>query len=204
MKNFLNVIKVICILFLVSVLLIFLMIKISDVQTWYKQNRSYDMIYATQADKKLAQVIENSIYMVSNSKSLDTFMEEYKKPSIKDLKNYYLDITLTDITHVCYSKSVYGTPAPEMLDDIGIKNKYAYLIEDKKQVGYGEGSSLFMFVKANGDVIPIFVSDYFYELRTEIGFPELGYTTGCAKLDRNELNIKINSSLQSNSLLILK
>lgn len=166
---------------------------------WYQKHRSYDEIYATKSDKSLAQVIENSINLVSNAKPLDTFIDEHKKPSVKDLKGYNLSLELDDIAYACYSESVYGTPAPEMVDNIGIKHKHANLIEDKRQVGYGEGSSLFMFVKSNGDVIPIFVSAYFYEIKSSFNFQ-----SGCTKTKKNRLSIKVNSSLKEKALIILE
>lgn len=190
-----KVIKIILILLLIPASLIMIMVG----NIWYQKNRSYNQIYESKSDKSLAQVIENSINLISNSKPLDTFIEEYKKPSIKDLKRYNLDLTLNDIAYVCYSESVYGVSAPEMLDNIGIKYKHAYLIEYKKQVGYGEGSSLFMFVKTNGNIIPIFVSAYFYDINTNLKFQ-----TGCVKTNNNQLNIKINSSLKEKALIILE
>lgn len=170
-------IKIILILLLIPLVLIMAVMG----NVWYKKRRSYNEIYTTKSDKALAQVIENSINLAL------------------DLKKYDLSLTLDDIEYACYSKSVYGISAPEMLGSIGKENKYASLIEDKRQVGYGEGSSLFMFVKTNGEVIPIFVSAYFYEMKTNYNFQK-----GCVKTNNNKLNIKINSSLKEKALIVLE
>ena len=201
MKKF---IKFLFILFLLAVLCASTITCIIYASAWVKKNRSYDGIYATQADKKLAQIIENSVYIISNSKAPDISTEKYKEPAFNELKKYELDIELNDISYACYSESIYGVDVQTILNNIGIKNKYASLIEDKKQSGLGEGSSLLMFVKKDRNVIPVFISAYFYLIQSKLKFFENGSSAGCVKIPNEKLHIKIDSSLKEKALIIME
>ena len=120
------------------------------------------------------------------------------------MKKYELDIELNDISYACYSESIYGVDVQTMLNNIGIKNKYASLIEDKKQSGLGEGSSLLMFVKKDRNVIPVFISAYFYLIQSKLKFFENGSSAGCVKIPNEKLHIKIDSSLKEKALIIME
>lgn len=124
--------------------------------------------------------------------------------SVKELKNYSLNLELENITHVCYSESIYGTDVPTLLKNAEIKNKYANQIEDKRQVGFGEGSSILLLVKKDGNIIPIFISAYFYEIHSKLNLFKSGNDAGCTKLPDNKLKIKINSSLKSKAIIVIE
>lgn len=195
MKNFLKTILI---------LLIICIFCVSGVISYYLISALfpeyfYDKIYASKSDKSIAQIIENSINLVSNSKPLDSFIEEHKKPSVKELTRYGVDIWLDNIDYICYSESVYGISVQEMLDNVEKQYNYADVIEDKRQNGYGEGSSVFMFIKSNGDIIPVFVSAYFYEIKTNYSFKNR-----CSKTANNKLHVRIDSSLKEKALVAIE
>ena len=198
MKNF---IKFVLILFLSTAIFTIGVIGIIFTSDWFKKNRSYEKIYATTADKKLAQLIEDSVYIISNSKPLD---KTQQMDSAKELKNYRLNLMLDNVTNVCYSESIYGTDVSTMLKNAGIKYKYANLIEDKKQVGFGEGSSILLLVKKDNTIIPIFISAYFYKIHSKLKLFKNSNTAGCEKIPDNKLQIEINSSLMAKALIIIE
>lgn len=194
--------RLILILFILAVILITLAVGWFFADRWYQRNRSYNEIYSSKANRKIAKVIEDSVFLISNSKTND--LPRVEKPVIQDLEQYRLDLSLNDIEYACYSPSIYGTSAQDMLNKIGISYKYADLIETKKQNGYGEGSSLLMLIKSNKEIIPIFISSYFYKLQSDISFLEADHISKCTRINKNKLNIKIDSSLKEKALITIK
>ena len=196
-----EIIKAMLIIIAIPIALITIIYAYLDLNFYIKKYRSYDKIYATKNDKELAQLIENSIMQIAVSKSNEWLKNPNENTNVKDLK---VEIKLDNIKYVCPGFSVYSTSVPDLLEDINVEYKYVHLIEDKKQIGYGEGSSVILFVKDNDEIIPIFVGAYFFDLRTKFEFPNKGYRDLCAEIPKRKLNIKIKPGEEDKALLILE
>ncbi len=138
----------------------------------------FNNIYSTHEDKQLAQIIESSVSLIS-----------------KDLvSDYNEDFTVPNIKYVCYACSVYSTSAEEITKEIYPSYKYSKYIEDKKQSGRGEGSSLLMFVKEDS-IIPVFIAAYFVDIKFSESLKQLDNLDVCYK--PTSKNITINTKKQN-------
>lgn len=126
--------------FIIICLLIFVFFILKNIM-FYK-------IYSSKDDKKLAQIIENSIDLIS-----------------KDVLNdYNSEFNFSDVDYICFPISIYSITAKEIVNGLSLKYKNATYLELKKQFsGGGDGSSLLMLISEN-HILPIFISAYFFDV----------------------------------------
>lgn len=133
--------------------------------------------YSTFENKQLAQIIENSVSLIS-----------------KDLVNdYNEEFIIPDIKYVCYACSVYSTPIQEITKEIYPDYKYSRYLEYKKHFKKGEGSSILLLIKENS-LIPVFVADYFVDIKFSDSLKQLDNPNVC--FEPTSKNITITTKKQ--------
>ena len=86
------------------------------------KNIMFYKIYSSKDDKKLAQIIENSIDLIS-----------------KDVLNdYNSEFNFSDVDYICFPISIYSITAKEIVNGLSLKYKNATYLELKKQFSGGE------------------------------------------------------------------
>ena len=139
------------------------------------QKWMFSRIYSSKADKMLANNIENAVYIISRDKVSD----------------YSANFTVPNVDMVCFAGSLYSLRADQILKEVYPKYKYAPYLEIKKhsQRG-GEGSSLLMLISKD-NLIPIFISLEFFDIKFSKNLKPLKNMNICYKTTDNKISIDI-------------
>lgn len=158
---------------------------------------SYSKVYATQEDKELAILIKNMIKKIYYLKNENN--QNKKEYLLNDMK---LSMELNNIKYVCYSPSIYTYKIKRSLENVGVKYKYASLLDLRKKYEYGRKSTtLILFVKNNKEIIPIFTSFQFCDFNKKNQFLNIKEKTDCIKIPNQKVRLNIDDSLKDKALL---
>lgn len=137
------------------------------------QKWMFNKIYSSKGDKLLANNIENAVYIISRDKVSD----------------YSANFTVPNVDMVCFAGSLYSLRADQILKEVYPKYKYAPYLEIKKhsQRG-GEGSSLLMLLSKD-NLIPIFISAYYFDIEFANSLKPLKNMDICYKTTDNKISI---------------
>ena len=145
----------------------------------------FNNIYSSKEDKQFAQLVENAVNLIS-----------------KDLVlNYDEEFTVSNIDYVCFAGSVYSTTAQEITREVLPNYKYSNQLQIIKHWKKGEGSSLLMFIKRD-NLIPIFISDYFFDIKFSDNFKQLENPDACYYPKNKNITINIKKQNIQNELRI--